>query len=299
MRCFLLLLFVACASPSDPAPGGDASGDPVAGGDAASGDPSGDAASGDAASGGDAAPFVDATPGFCPVERRAGLIRIQHAWGSLRLTGSVLAGLPTFLGPPALLEPPCAHYHPAACPPSCSPGTVCSYVGDCVAPALSREDLVVSVNGEMFAYDAQSAGINGSPAEAAEYAIEVLLPGEKPIRFTAPLPSLFSEDPTAVDQGALEGSGSVTATWVGSGEGAQMQVYLKPNHHAPIGFSQCIVDDDVETVTASAEMIEPLRLATGFEGGYFLRQFVGSAEMEFGCVEISVGVHELLIPGYP
>jgi hypothetical protein len=85
--------------------------------------------------------------------------------------------------------------------------------------------------------------------------------------FAAEMPVAFADFMNVEDEGNLENSGAVTATWESIGDGAQMHFFFKPNHHAPIGFSQCLVDETVETVTASAALIDPLRLVTGFEGG--------------------------------
>ena len=65
---------------------------------------------------------------------------------------------------------------------------------------------------------------------------------------------------------------------------------MAPNHHRPIGHTECLVDDAAETVTVSETLIQPLRQVTGFEGnGYGLRHHVGHVSLPFGCIEVAVG----------
>jgi hypothetical protein len=83
-------------------------------------------------------------------------------------------------------------------------------------------------------------------------------------------------------------------TWAAADDESQMHLHLKPNHHVGVGFSECVVPDADGTATASEGIIEPLRQVTGFEGGTGTRRFVGSAELDIGCVEVSVGVSTLI-----
>ena len=105
-------------------------------------------------------------------------------------------------------------------------------------------------------------------------------------------------DPFVVDDLAVDGnaSGGVLASWSSVGDGAAVLLFLKPNHHAPIGFSQCLLQDDDEGAAASAAIIDPLRLVTGFEGGTASRAFVTSRRTGLGCIEISIQSDTLMSP---
>lgn len=243
---------------------------------------------------------TDAVP--CALEDRIAFVRITESFGSRFLDARIDDDVPTGIGAPAINEPPCAHYTPSPCDPQpCADGEVCAYEGVCRAEAAPIEGATVEVTAGdaapvSFEADEITGRIEGQLAVADTYELRVSIPGQPVIVFNAEMPVGFADFMTVEDEGDLENSGAVTATWESIGDGAQMHFFFKPNHHAPIGFSQCLVDETVETVTASAALIDPLRLVTGFEGGTVTRVFLGSAQIDIGCVELSVGTDTLIIP---
>ena len=127
--------------------------------------------------------------------------------------------------------------------------------------------------------------------------MDVRLPGVGQLLFAAPLPAPFAGPVNASDPNNNGGQGPVVVTWPAGNDDAIVHLFLKPNHHAPLGFSECVLDSGATTVTASEAMVAPLRLVTGFEGGTATRAFVGKVEIAGGCVDVTIGHSELINVG--
>ena len=232
---------------------------------------------------------------WCTTSERSGFIRVLTSFDSLLVDGRLDDSV-SLLGPPVLHEPPCDQYMPASCVALCDGDDDCNHDGACVtppAPLAGASVEVVRASGTTVVtvdevYGTLSATLPLGPADEV-FTLRVLIPGEPTVTFSSSMPTLLSEPITGSDPNHNGGSGPVTFSWTPGGDDSVMHLTLRPNHHAPIGFAECVVADDVGTVTASAAMIEPLRRVTGFEGGQGTRMFVGSAELSMGCVELAVG----------
>lgn len=236
---------------------------------------------------------------FCDLAKRRGFVNVVESSGVVSLDVSIDADVPHTLGAAVLDQRPCQHFHPTACATSCEATEDCSYDGECTAlveHVVGARVTVTSLAGALSATTDAVGRIDAELTAAPDgiYTIDADIPGVGAIAFTAPLPGVFVDGVTFIDRGGANTSAPVEVSWTPAHDGSLMDLRLSPNHHRPIGFSRCRLDDDEGSVTVSAAMMDPLRPPTGFEGGQARRSFVARIESSGGCIEIAVVREERL-----
>ncbi len=233
---------------------------------------------------------------FCDVSDRVGFVHVVSSFGSVFVDGAVFDKVPATQGPASLTAGDCSLFLPADCA-GCAGDDVCQYDGSCGVAAVAVDGVVVTVNGVEFAVN-EFGRIEGAVDAAADYDVDVDVPGEDGIALSAAMPAAFAE-PFTVDDLSDDGlsPGGISGDWDATGDGASVSLFLKPNHHAPTGFGVCALDDADEHVETSAEVMQPLRRVTGWEGGTASRVRGRAVRTSIGCIEVSVQSDVLIFPG--
>ena len=239
---------------------------------------------------------------FCDTAQRRGFVNVVEEFGTLRLDARIDAAVPNTLGTASLAESPCANYTPTSCATACASDEVCGYDGTCEAPVEAVANASVTVRsaaGSVTATPNSSGRIEAElvAAENGAYIIEVSVPPARPFTFAASMPVPLTEVTFADNGDGLEPA-TVDFAWDAANDGAAVHLFLKPNHHRPVGFSECRFDDSVSAHQTSAAMIRPLRFVTGFEGGTATRAHVAAATTATGCIEVRIGTATLIEPGF-
>jgi hypothetical protein len=192
--------------------------------------------------------------------------------------------------PPSATSGACSFYEfSASYCEGCASPKVCSAEGECVDPprAVTALELVLTADGVESSHHTDELGnLWGDAGAATRFAFELTWPGGHVVSEEMELPTGLSATVSA--EGDPMAPGALTASWSGSEQG-WVATSISINHHAgAYTYTECRAEAVDGGFVAPAEMIDPLAVVTGLEFQGLTHGEHAAAEVEGGCVQVSV-----------